>query len=325
MDLQKLKTRYRQFGGMRLVWQYAKLHALWPAAKAGLGCLIHRKSFKAIYPAVLKKVEPFLIQRYKTLMRSEMEKIRGQALEHNHNKIIWFCWLQGFDKFPPIVNACYHSIKRSLSDRDIKIVDNKNWKEYVQLPDYVVNKWEKRQIPASLFSDLLRLELLIKYGGTWIDSTVLCTGFNGSKAHKFKAFLDADLFLFLYSKQGTIPVSISNWFISASTNNEILIVLRDMLYAYWKDFDCTLDYYIFHLFFSLLSKEYPEAISTMPYGASQNSLALLHHWGDEFSQEKWDRLVSNVCFHKLAFRVSDDVLNNKKNYYNHILREYGCF
>lgn len=77
-------------------------------------------------------------------------------------------------------------------------------------------------------------------------------------------------FLFQYTKQHSIPVSISNWFITASTYNEVMIVLRDMLYAYWKDYNCTLDYYIFHLFFSMLSKEYPEEILAMPYGKRPN-------------------------------------------------------
>ena len=31
------------------------------------------------------------------------------------------------------------------------------------------------QITKTHLSDLLRLELLIRYGGTWIDATVFCT------------------------------------------------------------------------------------------------------------------------------------------------------
>lgn len=119
-----------------------------------------------------------------------------------------------------------------------------------------------------------------------------------------------------------MPVSISNWFITACRNNEVLRVLREMLYAYWRDYDCVLDYYIFHLFFAMISKEYPEQMAAMPYGQSQRSLVLLHHWGEKFDQRKWDRLTSEVCFHKLAFRVSDSVKNEKDNYYNHILRIY---
>ena len=203
---------------------------------------------------------------------------------------------------------------------EIKVVDAENWKEYVELPDYIEKKWEKKQIPPALFSDLLRLELLIKYGGTWIDSTVLCTG-NVNDNHNDN-FLNADLFLFQYTKQGSVPVSISNWFITACRNNEVLRVLREMLYAYWRDYDCVLDYYIFHLFFAMISKEYPEQIAAMPHGQSQNSLMLLHHLNETFSQNKWDKLRGRVRFHKLAFRLNDDIKNNKENYFNHILSTY---
>lgn len=249
--------------------------------------------------------------------------------------MIWWCWLQGYDAAPPIVKACFNSHKQ-LTGYSLEVIDNANWREYLELPGYIVEKWEKKQIPPALFSDLLRLELLIKYGGTWIDSTVLCTGFkefeslsssSGSSSspsvQEFKKYLEADLFLFQYTKQGSIPVSISNWFISAHSNNEVLIVLRDMLYAYWKDFDCVLDYYIFHLFFAMISKEYPEQIAAMPYGQSQNSLLLLHHWGEKFDQKKWDKLTSQVCFHKLAFRVGEDTKKNKESYYYHIIEQFN--
>lgn len=345
MDFHKLISRYKQFGGLRLVWEYAKLGALWPAVKAGVRCLVKGQSFKGIYPEVLKRVEPFLVKRYAQVLQSKKEEVRCKSYKEDHPKIIWWCWLQGLAAAPPIVKSCYNSLMREfkgsrvqgLNDGyEIKVIDAENWKEYVELPDYIEKKWEKKQIPPALFSDLLRLELLIKYGGTWIDSTVLCTGFkefeslsssSGSSSsptvQEFKKYLEADLFLFQYTKQRSIPVSISNWFISACSNNEVLMVLREMLYAYWKDYDCVLDYYIFHLFFAMISKEYPEQIAAMPYGQSQNSLVLLHHWGEKFDQKKWDKLTSQVCFHKLAFRVGEDVQNNKENYYNYILTEYG--
>ncbi len=68
MDFKKLISRFRQFGGMRLVWEYAKLGALWPAIKAGVRCLVKGQSFKGIYPVVLKKVESFLVERYAPLV-----------------------------------------------------------------------------------------------------------------------------------------------------------------------------------------------------------------------------------------------------------------
>ena len=64
MDYHKLASRYKQFGGFGLVIEYAKHGALWPAIMAGARCLVKRQSFKAIYPEVLSKIEPFLIQKY---------------------------------------------------------------------------------------------------------------------------------------------------------------------------------------------------------------------------------------------------------------------
>ena len=332
MDFKKLITRFRQFGGMRLVIEYAKLGALLPAVKAGVRCLVKRLSFKGIYPEVLRKVEPFLVERYGTqipqiarIIKANTDYINDNHNLHNnanheHPKVIWWCWLQGLDAAPAIVKACYNSLKQLTGY--LVVIDNKNWREYLELPEYIVRKWEKGRIPVALFSDLLRLELLIKYGGTWIDSTVLCTAVSSSK-FQVSSFLEADLFLFQYTKEGSVPLSISNWFITACRNNEVLMVLREMLYAYWKDYDCALDYYFFHLFFAMISKEYPEQMAAMPHAQSQNSLVLLHHWGERFDQRKWDKLTSQVCFHKLSHRVEDSVKSDKDNYYNAIIKMYG--
>ena len=129
------------------------------------------------------------MERYAPVLRSKMSDVRGKTFEREHPKVIWWCWLQGIENAPSIVKACFNSLMREFKGSsvqevqgasdgyDIKVIDSENWKEYVNLPEHIIKKWEKKQIPPALFSDLLRLELLIKYGGTWIDSTVLCTGF----------------------------------------------------------------------------------------------------------------------------------------------------
>ena len=301
MDFKKLSMRFKQFGSCRLLWEYAKLGVLWTGLKAFFRCLVKRESFKSIYPEILCKIEPYLEQRYAPVVSSckfldepsgRAERQVSSELEHKRGKIIWFCWLQGMEDAPAIVRVCYNSLERHLvkvKDYRLKVIDNSNWSQFVELPEYVVRKWEKGRIPAANFSDLLRLELLIKYGGTWVDSTVLCTGdvkVNGERL-KVKEYLDADLFLFQYTPEGTTKgISISNWFITACTNNVVLMAVRDMLYAYWKDYDCILDYYMFHLFFEMAAREYPEEVGAMPYGSSQGSIALMRHWNDMFNQEQ---------------------------------------
>jgi len=75
------------------------------------------------------------------------------------------------------------------------------------------------------------------------------------------------------------------------------MMLRSMLFDNWKDYNCTLDYYVFHLLFAMVAKEHPEQIAAMPHGRRRNSLVLPHHWNGKFDQKEWDKLVANVCFH----------------------------
>lgn len=321
MDLRRIRLRFHQWGGFRLVKEYTRLGVLPAVGFEFIRILLSGKSPKQLNALISQKMEPILQEKYQALLQERKAYYDGQKLEHRRSKVIWFCWLQGLEQVPPIVMACYRSLRQHLSDREIRVVTEENWSGFVELPEHIVLRWEKKQMPPALFTDLLRLQLLIRYGGTWIDSTVLCTG----TAHA-KELLDADLFLFQYRPPESSPATfegISNWFITSCTNNPVLLVLRDLLYAYWRDYDCTLYYFIFHLFFSMLAKEYPEAIAEMPYGYSVWSHTLQRHWEEPFSQNKWDKLTSIVDFHKLTYRAGLSVVENSGNYYNWILKEYN--
>ena len=320
MNIKRIKLRFRQLGGFRLVREYARLGVLSAIGMEFVRILAAGKPPKLINSFISQKLEPILQEKYKPVLLERKAYYEGQIFEHKRSQLVWFCWLQGIEQAPPIVKACFASLKQHLTDREIKIVTENNWREFVELPEHIVRRWEKKQIPPALFTDLLRLQLLIKHGGTWIDSTVLCTG-----TEHAKEFFDSDLFLFQFRPPESSPASfegISNWFINSCTNNKLLLVLRDMLYAYWKDYECTLYYFVFHLFFSMLAKEYPEIVAEMPYGYSVWSLTLENHWGESFNQKKWNKLTGLVDFHKLYYRIDESVEKDNGNFYNWILEKY---
>ena len=338
MLLHILKTRIRQLGGLRLVREYARLGVLLPMVKAMARNPLSRQSYKNAYAVALRRVEGLLQEKYRPVMREIAERVSTPSagsgtgsttvrLERKCSKKIWFCWLQGLEEAPQVVKACYNSLVRHLGvagqarneGYEIIVIDGKNWQEYVELPEYVVEKWQRGLIPAAHFSDLLRLELLIRYGGTWIDSTVLCTG-EPAGGLPLTAYLDADLFMFQYTRPGSSEWGgIGNWFISACADDPVLAVQREMLLAYWRDYDCVLDYYIFHLFFSMLREVFPEEIEAMPYAYAPRSLALVHHWGEPFDKAKWQRLTERVCFHKLTYMKDKVPAKVEGTYYEYIL------
>ena len=60
-------------------------------------------------------------------------------------------------------------------DYRVIILTDDNYKQYVDIPEWVEEKKKKGVISRTHYSDILRLSLLARHGGMWIDSTFYCT------------------------------------------------------------------------------------------------------------------------------------------------------
>lgn len=312
MDLSRLKGKYKQFGGLRLVKEYTRMGVLPTVVKEAVKCVIHRTSFKAIYPAVEQKVNPVLCKKYRPML----DKYDWTRLsETSPSNKVWFSWWQGMEQAPNMVNLCLQSLRQTMPDREIVIVTKENYRQWVTFPQHIEEKAAKGYLPLALLTDLLRLELLIRYGGVWIDSTVLCTGWKEGSLleHSIQKQLSAPLFMYRYeSKMGRFQ-GFSNWFIVAGEGNTVLVALRDMLYAYWRDYDCVLNYYIFHRLLHMIVNVFPDVVKKMPVGLSITAIWLGNHLNDPYDEEKWNRLTNTCCFHKMNYRT--EIKKDGKNFY----------
>ena len=120
------------------------------------------------------------------MLRSKWEAFDSNNKESAFNDTIWICWLQGIDKDPSLIKRCYKSIKDNFKDSKI-VVDESYINDYVELPSYIMEKDGKGIITKTHFSDILRLELLSQYGGTWIDGTVYCRGWDDKFSYMRKS------------------------------------------------------------------------------------------------------------------------------------------
>ena len=68
VDFDRLITRFRQFGGWRLVWQYVRMGVLWTGVCALVRCALKGKSLKAAYPVMTEKVDRILIRKYRYIL-----------------------------------------------------------------------------------------------------------------------------------------------------------------------------------------------------------------------------------------------------------------
>ena len=164
-------------------------------------------SLKETNPELKKVNKNWIIYTYlKTKYSSFLKKYKTKENNsHEYSDIVWWCWFQGEEKAPDIVKACLESVRRNMPDKKINIITESNMWDYVSMPDFIKEKYKKGIISRTHFSDLLRLELLITYGGTWIDSTVLCT------AEPNYAF-NTPLFAFKTNEKNDPATAAQNWF-----------------------------------------------------------------------------------------------------------------
>ena len=139
--------------------------------------IMNRNGFKepeSVKNRLMKKHQimlDFLEDKYKDYWKNyNYTKDLPESDEHLRNKI-WICWWQGIDNAPEIVKACVDSIKRYAGKYEVICITEENYKDYVTFPKWVKEKRKQNIISRTIYSDLLRMNLLATYGGIWIDST----------------------------------------------------------------------------------------------------------------------------------------------------------
>jgi len=155
------------------------------------------------------------------------------VLENDLNLRTWMYWEQGFENAPRLVKLCRDSWA-ACSDNLITI-DKSSLGSY--LPESDIAPLFQDHIQFQIRSDLIRLKLLMKYGGIWADATVLCT----SDYHHWLTEGMAP-FPVLYPNTDRL---ISSWLVYSKPDSLSLKMLHDHLwrivvidkYKRWEDTD----------------------------------------------------------------------------------------
>ena len=139
-------------------------------------------------------------------------------------KIIWFIWLQGLDEAPLVVRKCYDSWIKHNPGWQVIFLDAANIADHIDL--------KQGGITTQAYSDVLRINLLAKYGGVWVDATCYC---NKSLDEWLPGYMSTGFFAF--NRPGPDRM-ISSWFIAANKNNYIIHAYKDRVNAYWSENPC---------------------------------------------------------------------------------------
>ncbi len=311
----RIQKLYKKQGGRELLAQWARAGVLSYAIGQILLTGFSDKSLEMLRNGVYLKIKNKLRKKYSKVLDDFDMRYEAGTSQGSPSTKVWVCWLQGMENAPSLVQKCYVSLKEHLNDREIILLSCKNRKKYVTLPDCIEDKYQKGEITHTHFSDILRIWLLAKYGGTWIDATVFCSG-----GEIPRYMTDSDFFIFQNLKPGADGhvLNLSSWFMTAKAGNKFVLAVQTLLYAYWEKSDRLIDYFLLHHFFSIVSERYNEEWKRIIQYPNSLPHVLLLNLFEPYNEEQWNELRRVCPFHKLAYKRTEEEFASKGTYYDKI-------
>ena len=219
---------------------------------------------------------------------------------------VWCCWWQGVEQMPELVRMCNDRLRQLLPTEEVELhlLTQANYQDYVELPNYIIEKFESGKMSITALSDVLRVALLAQYGGFWIDATVFISD------HFPVEFVRSDF----YAQRMFDPVKWKHeackgrwcgFLMGGKAENIIFLLLRDAFFTWWKTHDSVIDYVILDYFLLAGYKQLP-AIREQIDGVPDNNPDVFEMYkvlNKPYTPELFARLTSRTNLHKLTYKM----------------------
>ncbi|MCL2597311.1 MAG: capsular polysaccharide synthesis protein [Paludibacter sp.] len=240
-------------------------------------------------------------------------------------KIIWQFWQQGIDEnTPKLVLTCLNSVKKFSNGYDIIILSKETLNDYIELPNYVWEKFGKGGFTFPKVANLVRLYLLSAYGGVWLDATIFLT------APIDERFLEMDFFalqrseippkdLEIFTKFDPIGLSwapesyvrMQNSFMIAQPHHKIIDDMLSIHLEYWKKETQINHYFFFQIMFNRMMQHDQWKNLNCEIVSYADFHRLLIAGFDRFDRALYDKILSATNIHKLTLYWAKKWAKNK--------------
>lgn len=285
--------------------------------------------FRKLFLEVIKKKDEYVQKWIELKFLPVLNQIEDEELNvENFDNIIWTMWLQGTNEMPEIVNLCHQSVQKNRGDFEHILLTKENLHKYIDIPKHILLKWEKGIIGNAHFSDYVRIAILEKYGGVWLDSTILLNQPLSLKyLTKYPQFHVKGLKNF---KNDFLYFESHNWgsyFLSRLGETKFYTFLRKCLDLYWQEFDKDIDYlFLNHLAYLGRSRSQGMNLEFQTIPANNTEAENLYQILEEsYTDTQYFNVVekSNTYIFKLNHRHKmRRIINNEETIYSQLLRNY---
>ena len=237
-------------------------------------------------------------------------------------------WWQGEENAPAIVKLCLASIRKHCGSHKFILITKDNIQEYLDLPEHIISKVNAGYISFTHLSDIVRMNLLTKYGGLWIDSTM----FAADDLPKEIFATEYYTIKYIHAKNTAFPKCRWTSFLFAARNRNSILTsfISEMFAEYLKTHNRFIDYFLLDKLILIAFntfQNFHDAWRNIPYNNPEWSAFFIHCFSEneEWNEEVYADLRSSTAVFKTSYKQKYETKtpSGKQTFYGHLLSEYG--
>ena len=236
---------------------------------------------------------------------------------------IWVCWLQGEASMPDLNKACVRSIRAQAGTHPVVFLSEEVIPQYVDIPACIAKAYASRNILPAIYSDYVRCALLAKYGGVWLDSTILLTVPLGDE------WFSRPFTSVRQDNPDNDSVSRYRWAsfcLGAVPGSSFFTAVEHMFRIYFEKQRRNVDYLMIDYFFELLRREDPGVAAMMDdIPVSDPEMHRLRGMLNEpFDPVTLSALTSETSLFKLTYKMElREASESGLTYWGHLKQQWG--
>lgn len=233
---------------------------------------------------------------------------------------VWVCWWQGEEQAPLLVQKCIARIRSFFppDKADVRIITFDNYRQYVEFSETVTERFRAGILSLTHLSDVLRAQLLCRYGGLWMDATYYIWD---------DRFIDTLLqFPFYTQKQGGLPNELdiisgrwANNFMKGPAGFPLFGFMVEAFELYWDRYDVLKNYFLFDYIIAVAYDNLREVGFILDACPVNNTASqVLADWGNRpYDEQKMQLLTRDTWLFKLTYKKTYTAIaeNGAKTFY----------
>lgn len=320
--IKRLKKRYTL---TKNDWQSDKIFSKRYAFYRFNDTFFGRIHLKKISEHYFKKRSDFIMNYLNNTLSSVIEKYKSVDIEgkYPNDAPIWVFWWTGQETASPIVKKCIESIFKNSGNHPVNFIFKENYKEYIDIPEFIMNKCENKQMGLAHFADYIRVCLLEKYGGLWLDATIFCANTIPDE------YFEMPFFTCKSEYKESRYISKYQWVtfcIGGYKGNIVYRFLKEAFEIYWKSNDKAIDYLFFDYIIFIAKENVPairKYMDAVPINTPHRDDLQAAMNKALPAEEFWNVIKEDTTIYKLSWRetYSEKTPDGKESVYGYFIND----